>query len=381
MDLLNNYDSSSSSSVCSDKDNNDRDSLVKEKHQSLPKASSLKPKGKKILGLASVLPQEIIDRWMKHDLESSGSSSDDNDHKNDHSNRISNTKPTPRNPQIVSLLSDLQKNRPAGQQQQYHPQPQALSLRIIHPPKNTATKSIDRIGSAFVQKTTTTVSSVQKSGVGNIVRNIHDEEREQQQQQQQEGNDNDTNVRMDQNPSKKTLDPNPTLYRSKVIVSAAPSIATVENSHIPESEPAAVVVASRVATPPKEAEHTQQKRSKKEMERALRRGQITDVVPDTTTAIDAANPHEFRLAANHPFSSSSSDGILQPSVKNAVTVMYDPSAGAAVSGKMGKSGKNQINQLLKSAVALERQRAEQQQISHVSSTNTHRANAKRKYGW
>jgi hypothetical protein len=177
------------------------------------------------------------------------------------------------------------------------------------------------------------------------------------------------------------------MYRSKVIVSAAPPVADSINEPSETEAPIAPLNPAPLPTPPEppavattappKAEQTQ-KRSKKEMERALRRGQITEVLPDTTTTIDATNQHEFRLpdpiAANHH-----PDGI--PSVKNAVTVMYDPSVGAAVSGKMGKSGKNQINQLLKSAVALERQRAEQQQISHVSSANTHRANAKRKYGW
>ena len=68
-------------------------------------------------------------------------------------------------------------------------------------------------------------------------------------------------------------------------------------------------------------------------------------------------------------------------VRMAATPMYDASQGQAVVGTgAGGRGKNQINHLLASAANLELARA-RGMVAKPGGQNSHRANAKRKYGW
>jgi hypothetical protein len=119
-----------------------------------------------------------------------------------------------------------------------------------------------------------------------------------------------------------------------------------------------------------------QARSRKEMERALRRGQIDTVINDAalTSSIQGADPNNFSMEPPTIDPESTTHSM----VRNVPTQLYDPSSGGlAAAASMRRGGKNQINQLLAQAAHLERERA--QQPSQVAKIQ--RANAKRKYGW
>lgn len=114
------------------------------------------------------------------------------------------------------------------------------------------------------------------------------------------------------------------------------------------------------------------KRSRKEMEKALRAGNLDALQGVATVEAEASVyvPQEetYRVPTS---------GIT----KVAPVSMYDPKAGSDVmqAGATGKQrGKHQINTLLASAASLELQRA---RAIGTSGGKSKRADAKRKYGW
>ena len=120
------------------------------------------------------------------------------------------------------------------------------------------------------------------------------------------------------------------------------------------------------------------KRSRKEMERALRQGRLAEVLQEGgLTEMRAADPTAYQpeISTAPPAGSA---------VRNVPTQMYDPSTGTTVTamvaqgaGHRGGGGKNPISQLLSQAAQLEQHRAQ----NPASAAKAHRASAKRKYGW
>ena len=116
------------------------------------------------------------------------------------------------------------------------------------------------------------------------------------------------------------------------------------------------------------------KRSRKEMEKALRAGNLDAVEDAGMTTLEAEAQTYTPQEETYRVPSS---GI----VKSASVKMYDPKAGTDVlQGEVSSKhrGKHQINQLLASAASLELQRA---RAIGTSGGKGKRADAKSKYGW
>eukprot|EP00978_Attheya_sp_CCMP212_P016358 scaffold42797_cov52-Attheya_sp.AAC.2 len=124
---------------------------------------------------------------------------------------------------------------------------------------------------------------------------------------------------------------------------------------------------------------TMKKRSRKEMERALRAGQLNVVQDEDAVFLEAGSgelmTHERALAARAAATSTSSFGGC------AKVQMYDPKAGSAVTSGVSQTHKqkHQINQLLANAATLEAHRSQSSTV--VVKGSASRINAKKKYGW
>jgi hypothetical protein len=118
------------------------------------------------------------------------------------------------------------------------------------------------------------------------------------------------------------------------------------------------------------------KRSRKDIERALRRGNLA--------AVDgAANLQEMQQEDRSGYQPAEETyAVPVDGVRAVPTAMYDPSEGRAVTGYRGARarGRNQINQLMSAAADLELQRA-RGLAAPSASAKAHRASAKRKYGF
>lgn len=141
---------------------------------------------------------------------------------------------------------------------------------------------------------------------------------------------------------------------------------------LPSTTTATTAVAAATAVP---------KKSRKEMERALRRGDIQSVWNDANVQVQGVDPQSHAPVSS---TTAASMDTTAPVLRNVMTHMYDPSTGTTVGGASGikGGGKNQINQLLAQAAHFERERAQQQHDNPQQSVaKLQRANAKRKYGW
>lgn len=120
-------------------------------------------------------------------------------------------------------------------------------------------------------------------------------------------------------------------------------------------------------------DRTTRKRSRKEMERALRSGNMSAVDGHGNVQTFDAQQHVYM-----PEDSATTAPNQGTGVRVAPVAMYDTKAGKDVLGAnvSGKArGKNQINYLMASAAAFEANQAQQ------AKAKSHRASAKRKYGW
>ena len=132
------------------------------------------------------------------------------------------------------------------------------------------------------------------------------------------------------------------------------------------------------------------KRSRQELERALRQGRMEDAVLHGTGGGDDPNgggvsflslaqppPDAHAIPSSEMYAAGSAPTVH--GIRVAAAPMYDPKVGAAVVGTSHAGrGKNQIHHLMASAAQLELQRARQPESQ---SGKIHRANARQKYGW
>ena len=298
-------------------------------------------------------------------------------------------------------------------------QPSSLSS-----PTTTTTSSgavaVSKLGAAFLHTSTTTVTSKH----ANMVRNIHDtEEATTGTHHNQDDDDDNTDERHTstvQSNKPNTSNPIPPSRwpRPNRTIRAAPPVLNAVPSSLP---PQPVVGPSNQEAEPRFL-------SRKEIERTLRRSGNIIHNPDTTsisnssTSISSSNnkmddvwknmeftqtqegvdpnryaPNVMAAAQQQQLTSITSNASF---IHNSTTQIYDPTLGTTVPYQATKAdttdatamtktvamkgkGKNQINALLAQAVTLERERNEQQMPTTTSKTTqqTHRANAKRKYGW
>jgi len=373
MDALGGYGSSSASEG------------EEEKIRAPARATAASRRGKKILSLASVLPPHILDQLTKadDDADSIGSSSSDDGDDEGRTEKKPKVKSSAdkgshhQDPGISSLLTDLKKARPEHDPQK--PKPAAATQPLP-------------LGAAFLTSVTTT--TLNKKG---SVRDIHADDESSPNVEKPAA----TGTQHQQSSTTFPAAVNETMIRAS---SSKPASFIARTNAAPRrvvaAPPATAGVASAIHQE-QQAPRTQQqkslqqsapppqpkpKRSRKEMERALRQGKLAEVLQEgggLTMSLQAADPSSYQPVAAPAAAASAGSST----VRNVPTQMYDPSTGSTVTvmmqGKGGGSGgganrKNQINQLLSQAAHLEQQR---QQQPGSSAAKAHRANAKRKYGW
>lgn len=348
MDLLGGYGSSDDESTSSDvppKANPSAAPPAATKVASKPAAPAF-AKGKKILSLSSVLPQHILERLTKSEVQGEMDSDDEDFAK---SKQATTKKPSSESRRgkdegLSGLLSALHSAPTAG-----------LIAKSV--PK--AEVKRESMGAAFLSSTTTTTTSKSKSTIRDIhVEDVH--------------SDDDESYVEEPVVSRKRPAPAPPAPPVRRPVSAAPRVAAPPPATAapPVSEPYYQAPVAAAAPLAPEAAAPSRKRSRKDIERALRQGNLSAVDDQVTTQIAQAQPNQYRPAEE-------TYAVPQHGIKVAATAMYDPKAGAAVIGKGGGRGKNQITHLMAAAANLELQRAR----NPSQMGNTHRANAKQKYGW
>ena len=300
------------------------------------------------------------------------------------------------------------------------PSQQPSSLSSPTTTTSSGAVAVSKLGAAFLHTSTTTVTSKH----ANMVRNIHDtEEATTGTHHNQDDGDNNTDeghISTVQSNKYHTSNPIPTSRwpRPNRTIRAAPPVLNAVPSSLP---PLPVVEPSNQEAEPRFL-------SRKEIERTLRRSGNIIHNPDTTsisnssTSISSSNnkmddvwknmeftqtqegvdpnryaPNVMAAAQQQQLTSITSNASF---IHNSTTQIYDPTLGTTVPYQATKAdttdatamtktvamkgkGKNQINALLAQAVTLERERNEQQMPTTTSKTTqqTHRANAKRKYGW
>jgi hypothetical protein len=327
MDLLD--DSSSSSSV----EDEEKDVTVGVR------------KARKLLSLAAVLPQSILEELTQQ----RGNDSSDED---DERPPSSKSRPVSKDG-ISNFLAELQAVRPTSV-----PGNHSLSR------SNRVTTTSD-LGTAFLQTTTV----VQK---GSTIRNIHQEE---------------SSPKNDLLAEPSIRAPVKRLSTIRPVVESAPAIDLESSVRPAVSTAPAVAMGSTISAAPDTSatqmtephyteftptnDDTNRKRSRREMEKALRNGDFQTL--QVTHYVEQANPDAY-------VPDPETYAVPQHGIKVVPTAMYDPKAGTATNLAAGKGrGKNQIHHLMASAANLELQRARGMAAS--SNASSHRANAKQKYGW
>ncbi|GAX20097.1 hypothetical protein FisN_18Lh035 [Fistulifera solaris] len=299
-------------------------------------------KARKLLSLAAVLSQSILDELTQQ--RGNDDSSDDDERPQSKRRPVSKDG-------ISNFLAELQAVRPGN-----------YSL-----PSNSKAKGTTDLGTAFLQTSTV----IQK---GNTVRNIHQEESTSTSNGETELPIRAPHVVKRLSTIRPVIQAAPTIAPESTVrpvVSIAPAVAMESMvAAVPESSAESV-------TEPHHTESTQtnddtnRKRSRRDMEKALRKGDFQTL--QVTHYVEQANPDAY-------VPDPETYAVPQHGIKVVPTAMYDPKAGTATNLAAGKGrGKNQIHHLMASAANLELQRA--RGMAGTSNASSHRANAKQKYGW
>ena len=320
-------------------------------------------RGKRIVSLHAVLPTHILDQLEK------SAARGDLDDSDDDALPVQPTQDGKRHAVVVgkdeglsSFLSDL-KSAPTSSFL-------GGSLEV----EDEKSAPSQPLGHAF---TTTTSVSLSRSTEGNDVLDVHAKKPE---------------PRLSTVAKKKSEVTKPAVSRS---VAAAPAVPRPSVS-VPRPGMNRPIVSANTAPPPPPAAgqvpmqqsayykpeqdeepkvdpRLAKKRSRKEMEKALRSGNMSALEDSDMTTLEAEG--SVYAPQEETYAVPSSGAVRMTSVR-----MYDPKAGSDVvqSDVSGKQrGKHQINQLLASAASLELQRAR----AVGSGAKPKRADAKRKYGW
>ena len=332
-----------------------------------PSSSKAAALSRKMLSLQAVLPPHIFAQLTKSQREGeTATNDDDDDDDDDHDSPPSKSKQTTRttvaaqsqDPGVSRLLQAL---HGTGTQDDTNDNGKT-------PDKKPNQPSLP-MGAAFLSTTTTIIKPSEESAV----RDIHVSETTTQ-----------TTKPVDSEMEEETKTTLESTSRSLL----APKFSTTAPHYVQPSlapdvpvtgEPMTSATTAADALYPVEPEPQNQrqshvpKRNRKEMEKLLRHGHLDQMDNDTMVQLEQASPHAF---------------VPQPEVtqvpthgvRNVPTQMYDPSAGGTVTGVRGR-GKNQISHLLGQAANLELARARGMNGSGGAGGTSHRASAKRKYGW
>lgn len=374
--------------------------------------------GKKILSLTAVLPQHILDQLTKSQVRSGGGGgkgtnvakgTDENDYDSDEEDSDTpfhhpNAQPKQAQPNhaskdegLASLLSEL------------HAAPTAGSFSSSSQKNASGEQKSTIIGQEFL-RTTTVVETRRRLDTNadrgsSVIRDIHSEPTRQEVQIKRppEAGANAVSPPSAQPILAKPNEIIPPAIRRPVL--AAPPVVRphATSPPVPPSEPAPATTATFYEEPAASAAppttvttseaRKQNKRSRQEMERALRQGNISILHESSSSSqtgggsiisMQAPAPHLHAAEVN---AAAASVPIVQHGIKVVPTAVYDPSLGQAVPMVGGKgpagrgkgSGKNQIHHVMAAAANFELQRA--QASARGRGGNAHRANAKQKYGW
>ncbi|GKY90384.1 hypothetical protein MPSEU_000012400 [Mayamaea pseudoterrestris] len=376
----------------------------------LPATAVTNKKGKKLISLAAVLPRHIIDQLTQSQVKGNDDDDDDDsddeagrplarhDSKQDLSSSTSMRQPhVQRDPELSSLLSELN----AAPKNKYMAAPSSKQKSDRDATKNNQSESL---GAAFMTATTTVERKSLKESGEQAVYSVHDEAAA------KVGNDTgsdslpvdtDEAPPMDGPPSPAPQTMNAAAgvrsFRPAAVmrVSAAPRAAMQVDPDPPtggssnvssyheyaqsdynDDDDDAATDNGNDAFHSSNDNNNPRKRSRKELERALRHGHLDAV--ETDLSLQANDPSEY-----HPSAASlSAAPPSQLGIHVAPTQMYDPSAGAVTAGQSRGRGKNQINHVMAAAAQLEEHRRQQYQREGASgAAKSYRANAKQKYGW
>lgn len=367
MDLLGGYGSD-------DSESSDKGDDIPEPTTAKPAtASSVKTsrRGKRIVSLHAVLPTHILDQLEKSTATGNVDSDDDDD--DDALPAHQAPKQDGKRHAVVgkdeglsSFLSDLKSA------------PTSTFLGKSNNVADEKSAPSQPLGHAF---TTTTSVTTSRSNEGNKVLDVHAKK--------------PAEPRVSTVTEKLSQVAQPAVSRS---VAAAPPVPRPSSVSVPRPGMNRPLVSANVAPPPpppaagqvamqqtayykpeqeeepKVDPRLAKKRSRKEMEKALRSGNMSALedISDMTTLEAEGSVY---VPQEETYAVPSSGAVRMTSVR-----MYDPKAGSDVvqSDVSGKQrGKHQINQLLASAASLELQRAR----AVGGGAKPKRADAKRKYGW
>lgn len=292
------------------------------------------PQRSKVLKLASVLPQHILNRLTK----GSDDDSEDEDDSNEEPKRNGSAI------QVSSLLNDLTDMKPkhSSTSMQWSPfDPNGISMpksSAANTSRNEDSETNSKLGEAFLRPKITIET---KTSAKSAVVDIHG----QQEMAQSKTTSHFVNMK-------------------RPIIQAAPPVRSSPTSRLETTStnviPNAVDDASRKTNAPQ----FKSKKSRQNLERELRRGNVSAV---QGVAVDGVKPTDHTPTVV--------DYEAMTTIRNVPTTMYDPGSGQAKQAKVSKS-RNQIHFLVHQAAELERRRAEQ-----GPSRPSHRADAKRKYGF
>lgn len=408
MDLLGSYNSSDSESENADASPAAPvapiQSILRNKstqNQSVPETTSkidVSKRGKRILKLSSVLPQEILDRLQRGDGAAYESDSDEEHVVREttlqrtvdwnKSKTFDGRNTSSMDSGIDSLLSDLHSVVPSEskEKKEIHKETMGdafmtVSSTIIRKQKPGQVVNIHEPRTSSVPK----VPSKEKDDV--VVEDVVPSDSDQDEEENDLSNETvetlfpqtETRVPMKQPLVRRPMD-------------AAPPISTFQNIHSS--------IKSIPLPPPKEKALTQgqvdtsteqntinvdgsnhkYKRSKREIEKALRAGNFDNIDSIATQTIDTRqyeHPDEQQTLATSGLATEGSS-----SFRTSVLERYVPAEGMSVqggvSGKM--KGKSQIHSLVSSAASYE---ANQRRMAAMGmgKAKSGRADAKRKYGW
>lgn len=350
MDLLGGYGSS-------DDDDDEKEHVTQKRSEGSSLESNEKGvkgndqqqlrKGRKILSLAAVLPQHILDQLEKSQFR--GDEDDDDD-------SIDAAKPVPKkklsatrcfsaDAGIASLLSDLGS---ASTSSERGKKEDAERIEKGSP---------EKLGEAFVTSTTTTFVRPSKQ-----VRHIH----------------NDSSFCVARPPSRNVAREENSEEEFAFSTFPATSPPIVEKHEAPASASgmANVFVQDEDFPQRNGRPAMSRKRTHREMQKALMKGDFAAALQGQ----DVAKVQQAHPDAYHP--EPETYAVPQHGIKVVPTAIYDPSSGAASTKVAGKGrGKNQIHHLMASAANLELQRARGMGGNSSESGKAHRIKARNKYGW
>ena len=313
--------------------------------------SPITKRGKKLVSLHAVLPPQILEQLT---ASNAGNASDEED------------QPGPR-------TATVEHGESANTHHKYHGADEGLSS-LLSELGSVATKGNpqppqkpEKMGQAFMHTTTVIKKQADKAVVDIHAREVETIDEKDENEEEPE----------DFSAKQATRRPNVNAAPSNRAQQQQDIRAPPHQNSVPTLPPQAPETYQQASYPfegevEPTSDHVARKSSRKEIEKALRSGNLAAI--DNFDDIQKLNAESIvYIPQEETFMAPKGSGI-----RVAPVAMYDTKAGkdilgASVSGKA--RGKNQINALMASAAAFQANQVQQQKVK------SHRADAKRKYGW